>query len=410
VNTGNLHPSWIRALPLFFLLGGSNCEFADNTKSSSGNTTATTTSSTTGASSTTGSTGTGSVDDGGPRPLWVDLYYAGWRAQRMPPEALDLTGITHVIHFAWLPWIAEGGTGIVLDEDQNGVDADAAAALIPLVHAAGKKVLITVGGAGRGSQYFNQAMGDADRAGFIQAIIARAVERGYDGIDVDWEPEWETIAPNIPLFQRFSHELRQAVNATAPHLMLATAGLGSMGMSYRTLADVYDQVNVMTYDLVYGLPLTWHNSAVSGGYGVFYDAGRAAEEYELAGLPKSKIGIGLKCGGYSWANATAPMEDAMGAAPRSVTYTSIMMNNFTPDAYHWDDKSQVPYLSITTPAPMFITYDDARAAKAKIDFLREKRYGGLIIWDASEQYFPNGDPDGQKHPLLKAVADAVGVP
>jgi chitinase len=367
------------------------------------------TSSTTG--STGSSTGTGpGADDGAARPLWIDLYYPGWRQERLPPEALDLTGITHVIHFAWLPWLDEAGTGIVLDDEQNGVGADNAAAIINYVHAAGKKVLITVGGAGSGSQYFNQAMADDARAGFIQAIISRAVERGYDGIDIDWEPVWETIAPNMALFQKFSRELRNAINATAPHLLLTTAGLGSVGMAYHSIGDVYDQVNIMTYDLVYGLPLTWHNSAVTGGFGAFYDANRAADEYQQAGVPRGAIGIGLKCGGFSWQNATGPMEDAMGAMPRSLTYTSIITNNYSDAVYHWDESAQVPFLGITDPTPMFITYDDARAAKAKIDFLRTQHYGGLIIWDPSEQYFPMGDANGQKHPLLKAVADAVAAP
>src|SRR5262245_49198403 len=104
------------------------------------------------------------------------------------------------------------------------------------------------------------------------------------------------------------------------------------------------------------------------------------------------------------------MEDAQGAAPRSLTYTSIIMNNFSEAVYHWDEVAQVPFLGITTPSPMFVTYDDARSAKAKIDFIRTKRHGGIIIWDASEQYFPMGDTSGQKHPLMHAVAEAVGAP
>jgi GH18 family chitinase len=409
VNTGNLRPSWIHGFSLVFLLaGGPGCEFVDSSHA-----TYTTDAGSSGASTTTGAgTGTGSVniDDGGAYPLWVDLYYPGWRQDRLPLEELDLTGITHVIHFAWLPWPDEAGTGITIDDEQNGVGADNAAAVIQFVHAAGKKVLITVGGAGSGSQYFNQAMQDDVRPGFIQALIAKAVERGYDGIDIDWEPDWDSIAPNEPLFQKFSRDLRTAINTTAPHLLLTTAGLGSIGAAYHTVGEIYDQVNIMTYDLVYALPLTWHDSAVTGGFGVYYAADRAAEEYEQAGVPKRTIGIGLKCSGFSWQNATAPMEDPMGAAPRSITYNSIMTSNYSPEAYHWDDASQVPFLGITDPTPTFITYDDARSAKAKIDFLRKNRYGGLIIWDPSEQYFPMGDSNGDKHPLLKAVAEAVAAP
>src|SRR5262249_30476713 len=140
--------------------------------------------------------------------------------------------VTHIIHFAWLPWIAEGGTDIVVDDQQNGVGADAAAAIIQAGHAAGKKVLIAVGGAGRGSQYFNQAMEDGHRAAFIDAIITMAVERGYDGIDVDWEPPWDTIMPSIPAFQTFSRDLRAAVETTAPHLILTSACLGSIAGAF----------------------------------------------------------------------------------------------------------------------------------------------------------------------------------
>jgi GH18 family chitinase len=130
-------------------------------------------------------------------------------------------------------------------------------------------------------------------------------------------------------------------------------------------------------------------------------------EYEAASVPKRKIGIGLKCGGFIWNNATGPLQDPMGATPRSSTYASIMTNNYSEAAYRWDDKGQVPYLSLDTPTPMFVTYDDARSAKAKIDFIRTARYGGLIIWDASEQNFPNGDAAGQKNPLLDAVKQAA---
>jgi GH18 family chitinase len=188
--------------------------------------------------------------------------------------------------------------------------------------------------------------------------------------------------------------------------MLTTACLGSIAGAFGAVSSVYDQVNIMTYDLVYGVPLTWHNSAVSGGSGPFYSIERAGIEYETAGVPKRKIGIGLKCGGFSWQNATGPLQDAMGATPRSLTYASIMTNNYSEAAYRWDDVGQVPYLSIDSP-PMFITYDDARSSKAKIDFIRGARYGGLIIWDSSEQYFASGDAAGQKNPLLDAVKQAA---
>src|SRR6266536_1229158 len=189
-------PSSVRAISLALLLTSAcGCEFFG------GNT---------NAKPTDGGASV-SDDDGGAYDLWVDLYYPGWRQDRLPPEQLDLTGVTHIIHFAWIPWIAEGGTDIYIDDEMNGVDATAAETMVRIGHAARKKVLITIGGAGDGSQYFNQAIGDASRASFIQALVSKTVERGYDGIDVDWEPTWETIAPNVGRFQQFSRELRAAM-------------------------------------------------------------------------------------------------------------------------------------------------------------------------------------------------------
>ncbi|HEX9296764.1 MAG TPA: glycoside hydrolase family 18 protein [Polyangiaceae bacterium] len=388
-----LFPSASRAFALVFLMvSASGCEFFGSDANGHD------------------SNGVGKAvndDDGGAYQLWVDLYYPGWRQERLPPEQLDLSGVTHIIHFAWLPWIAEGGTEVVIDDAMNGVDATAAEAVIRIGHAAGKKVLITIGGAGRGSQFFNQAMADTSRPAFIQALISKTLERGYDGIDVDWEPGWENASQGSGLFLKFSRELRAAIDATAPHLILTTAGLGADGPIYGVLADVYDQINIMTYDLVYGVPLTWHDSAISGGSGGFYSVDRSAVEYERAGVPRRALGIGLKCGGFSWENATEPMQNPMGSSPRSMAYSTIMTNHFSEAAYHWDERAQVPYLSILTPTPMFVTYDDARSAKAKIDYIRAGRYGGLIIWDASEQYFANGDATGAKHPLLQAVQQAV---
>jgi len=157
-----------------------------------------------------------------------------------------------------------GGTDVIIDDTTNGVGADAAAALIQVGHGAGKKVLISVGGAQKGSLYFNQAMSDAARPAFIQSLISLAVERGYDGIDVDWEPGWNNMAAGTPLFQQFSRDLRAAIDATAPQLILTTAGLGASGDIFGPVAGVYDQINIMTYDLVYGVPLAWHDSAISG--------------------------------------------------------------------------------------------------------------------------------------------------
>ena len=73
--------------------------------------------------------------------LWVTAYYAGWVRDNLPPQSIDYGAVTHIVHFALVP--RSDGT---LDDAVNGVTAAAASALVSPAHAAGKKVIISVGG------------------------------------------------------------------------------------------------------------------------------------------------------------------------------------------------------------------------------------------------------------------------
>jgi chitinase len=351
----------------------------------------------TGGTAGGGPTGSGGSGSGGDTwGIWVNAYYPGWTQGRLRPQDLDFSAVTQIIHFAFVP-TASGG----LDDALNGVDAAQSKAIIDAAHAAGKKVLIAVGGSGRGSEFFGQAISDANRATFIENLLNETLERGYDGIDIDMEPIRGT---NVALFQQFSRELRDRIQAAAPHLLLTCAALGASSSVFGPVGDVYDQVNIMTYDLVYGPRSTWHNSPLSGGAGEFYSADRAAREYAAAGVPKSKIGIGIDFSGYVYSGATDPKQPYTNRSGRT-SYTQIMSEHFSEQAYRWDEEAQAPYLSISDQQ-MFVTYENEELILRKIDFVRTEEYGGVIIWEPSAGYYPN-NPDGQKHPLLQAVKDAV---
>src|SRR5271167_4271239 len=72
--------------------------------------------------------------------LWNSAYYAGWMQGYLPAQQVDFTAMTHVIHFAVVP-----KTDGSLDSDTNGVTVANSADLIARAHAAGVKVLISVG-------------------------------------------------------------------------------------------------------------------------------------------------------------------------------------------------------------------------------------------------------------------------
>jgi len=363
-------------------------------------------SSTTGSGGAAGSGGAGGsggvVLDAAPPVApgtWINLYYPGWTQGAVPVADIDMSAVTQIIHFALVPTVVEGGTGVYLDDVLNDVDAASAKMLIDTAHAAGKKVLISIGGAGRGSRDFAAAIADP---GFIPLLVSTTVGRGYDGIDVDVETRNVSAAS----FQMFSQQLKQAMTAMAPQLRLTTAALGAASATYGPLAQIYDEINIMSYDFVYGPPQTWHDSPISGGAGAFYSIDRAVREFEGAGVPRSKIGIGLKFSGFVFNGATAPKQ-AFTGRPTSITYGNILFDYYSADAYHWDDVAQAPYLGTTTPVTAFVTFEDERSIRAKFDFLRSGPYGGIILWDASGGFAPRM-PVGQRLPLMQAVKQAAG--
>src|SRR6266481_6076763 len=75
--------------------------------------------------------------------IWATAYYAGWTQGYMPASNVDFTALSHIIHFSLVP-----NTNGTVDSALNVVTPPNSTDLVPRVHAAGKKVLISVGGAG----------------------------------------------------------------------------------------------------------------------------------------------------------------------------------------------------------------------------------------------------------------------
>jgi chitinase len=346
-----------------------------------------------------GSTGSGGAtpDGGSSSGIWIDVYIPGYVQDTLKPAQFDFSWVTHVIHFAWVPTNAGG-----IDDNALGVDTTAAQAIVSAAHAAGKKVLISVGGAGYASP-FNQAMTSATRATFVQTLVSTAIQRGYDGIDIDYEPDGPSAA-QIQNFQGFSRDLRTKINATTPKLLLTTACLGASANVFAPVADAYDQVNIMTYDLVYGPNSAWHNSPVySDTSSEFYSVDRSAQEYVKAGVTRAKLGIGIEFVGFEFDGATMPKQSATLVDNRlPYTKTSQLAQMVAPS---WDSTAQATFLSFASP-PKFYTIEDERSIKAKIDYLFAQKHGGLIIWDPSEQFVPTA-PAGQQHPLYQAIHTAI---
>src|SRR4051812_20713360 len=146
--------------------------------------------------------------------LWCTGYYPGWEQGGMPASAIDFGALTHIIHFSIVP--NSDGT---LNTSDNGLTSANSANIVTNTHASGKKVLVCVGGAGSQTQ-FQSATSAANRGNFITNLVNFMSSRGYEGIDLDWEP----LDPgDAQQFTNFVNGLRLALNNFTPHRLLTAA-------------------------------------------------------------------------------------------------------------------------------------------------------------------------------------------
>lgn len=352
--------------------------------------------------------------------IWRTAYYAGWMQNTLPASNVDFTAVTHVIHFAVVP-----NTDGSLNSGINVVTPANSADLVMRAHAAGRKVLISVGGAGSLAG-FQSATTAANRPTFIANLVNFMTARGYDGIDLDWEP---INSGDVNQFTNLVNELRVALDAITPRPLL-TAAVASQPPTFASLQNKFDQINLMTYDLSGPWPgwVTWFNAPIyDGGYrfpstgGLVPSIDGMVNNYIAAGVAPSKLGIGIVFYGYVWSGGTGTSTGGA-AQPRqgwtglptttAPSYNTIMTTYFQPNQYHWDTSAQSAYLSIDNSGSAndkFISYDDEHACQAKVSYARNRGLGGVMIWELGGGYRP-GQPAGQRDPLLQAVKQAIATP
>ena len=358
----------------------------------------------------------------GQSPLWVSGYYPGWQqgyhnTGYLKAEDIDYSALTHVIHFSLEP--NPNGS---YDSVSLGIDEVNSATVLAAAHAAGKKVLICIGGAST-AVGFRGATNSSNRTKFVNALAGFVSRRGYDGIDIDWEPLEQSDSTQ---FVEFVTALRSKLDLISPRPLM-TAAVGSMPTVYAQVQSSFDQINVMTYDMsgAYGGWVTWHNSPLNnGGYrfastgGLIPSAHDELETFTATGIPAGKLGLGIGFYGYEWRGGTGTTTGGVTAPRQSWTaapsvgqryYYEIMDSFYQPSYARWDSIAMVPYLSIDNAGSAndrFISYDDERSSAKKIEFAKTQGMGGIIIWELGSGYRANQSA-GQRDLLLQAVKSSM---
>jgi GH18 family chitinase len=349
---------------------------------------------------------------------WVAGYYAGWEQSHLPIKSVDMTAMDALIHFAVVP-NADGS----LNASINGLDAASVANVVSTIHAAGKKVLVTIGGAGSQAA-FESAMSSSYLTAFVSNIANFMTSNDYDGVDIDMEM---MSSADVAPYVAFVTALRAKMTAVLPGSLL-TAAVTWEPSAFGQLQGVFDHIDLMTYSLAGGTWYneTWHDAAVYSaaaiGGGSLASADAMVMQFAASGIPAAKLGIGITFDPYIWtggSGVTKPQQTWTSAPTVTETYYYTIAKTYglvegastcnTGSVYGWDPTAQASYLSVPgspASADAFVTYDDVSAINAKFAYAKTNGIGSMIIWDLAGGWRTDL-PVGSQGKLLAAIKSAA---
>lgn len=273
------------------------------------------------------------------------------------------------------------------------------------------KTMISVGGWTLSGSFSDLAMTEASRQKFALSAVAFIKRYGFDGVDIDWEyPVGGGEAAGRPVdkanYTLLLKELRRRLDAQGAldgkrYLLSIAAPAGSdkiANLEVRAIGETVDWINVMTYDL-HG---SWENvtnhhaplrrnpqDPTNAALGYTVDSAIAA--YLNAGVPASKVVMGIPAYGHSWKGSTGLFKPATGAGPGSweagkLDYKDLVTRQASqPSLYQriWDAAAQAPVQVAPSLNGLVVSYEDPQSLAAKIAFAREQKLGGFMLWELS---------------------------
>ncbi|XP_035661479.1 chitinase-3-like protein 1 isoform X1 [Branchiostoma floridae] len=368
----------------------------------------------------------------------VVCYYTNW-AQYRPtpwkyyPEDIDPALCTHVIYafakmvnhqlapFEWNDDNTEWSTGMyerfMTRLSQNNGPTP--------------KSLLAVGGWNFGTQPFKDMTSSAaNRRTFIETSITYLRERGFDGLDLDWEYPHAEDKTNFALLVQ---ELREAYDAevvpAGKERLLLSAAVSAgkthieAGYDIPTLARYLDFINLMAYDFrgTGGDTGTGHHSLLQAlptetGDDATLNAAWAVDRWISDGAPPSKLVLGIPLYGRSFTlsspSNTGVNAPITGRGPAQ-TYTReagvmsyyevcTMLN--TGGTRVWNEQDKLLYAYKDN---LWVGYDDETSVRAKVEWLRDRGLGGAMVWSLDFDDFKATTCAEHPYPLLKAVNQAL---
>ncbi len=327
-------------------------------------------------------------------PLFIG-YYPDWGKWHKPAYTVDKVPYKKLTHVLW-SFITPNADGTL-----HGDAADEPSALdsmVTLAHAAGTKIIVSLGGGGQSDKFAPVAKDSTLRNKFIVNLVDYVKAHNLDGLDMDWEweynpvPEADTIAYN-----KLLTELREALpKDKSLSAALPCSRYYGKWFTPEVLIKNLDWFGFMTYDMtgdwdekaLFDSPLYPHEGYTTWSWQETFDY------WSKRGVPAEKMVFGIPSFGFQFEGATGPGSNFTKGKTKSLSYAQIVKN--TDWEIHFDSVSVEPY---AVSENSYITYEDPHSAAIKTRWVKENGYAGIMVWEVSHDYI-----EGVGNPILDSIA------
>jgi spore germination protein YaaH len=251
--------------------------------------------------------------------------------------------------------------------------------LIPIAHAAGTKVVLTVTNFGNKE---NQAVlkSPKKRRTMIDSLVALVKLRNAGGVNIDFESITDkTLRDSLTNFLR---DLSVDFHTKIPG---SEVSIALPAVDWSGIFDVAAYEQFLDYAIVMGYDYHWSTSPIAGPVAPLKSSSlwgaqsvtKSVEDYLSRGISPQKLLLAVPYYGLEWptdgkkirANTTGPGKSYIyaNAEPRAQQFGKL-----------WDDASQTPYYKVSEFAEGW--YDDRTSLSLKYDLVIAKNLGGIGIW------------------------------
>ncbi len=218
----------------------------------------------------------------------------------------------------------------------------------------------------------------------IQNLLDTMAEKGYEGVDIDFE---YILASDRDAFTAFVRQVAETMRANGYHTSVALApktssdqvGLLYEGKDYRALGEAADHVLLMTYEwgYTYGPPM-----AVAPLNQV-----RRVVEYALTQIPAEKIDLGIPNYGYDW---PLPFERGVTKAATINNVQAVRIAVEHGAEIQFDMVAESPFFTyVEDGAKHEVWFEDVRSLQGKFRLIKEYGLRGCGYWQIMQWFRAN---------------------